>query len=106
VPTILLTATLPVLLEFELETSIAAQIARYIRASTTQIKTRYIVQRCKLGKLEEQALELCEQTKRHLGLQKGVVYSRSRDQCERLARELKCVYYHAGAADNEERLKA
>jgi hypothetical protein len=43
VPTILLTVTLPVLLEFELETSIAAQIARYIRASTTQIKTRYIV---------------------------------------------------------------
>ena len=106
VPTILLTATLPVLLEFELETSMAAQMARYIRASTTRIKTRYIVQRCKPGKLEEQALELCERTKRHLGLQKGVVYSRSRDQCERLARELKCAYYHAGAADNEERLKA
>jgi hypothetical protein len=34
------------------------------------------------------------------------VYSRSRDQCERLAGELKCAYYHARAADNEERLKA
>jgi superfamily II DNA helicase RecQ len=34
------------------------------------------------------------------------VYSRSRDQCERLARELKYAYYHAGAVDNEERLKA
>jgi superfamily II DNA helicase RecQ len=34
------------------------------------------------------------------------VYSRSRDQYERLARELKCAYYHARAADNEERLKA
>jgi hypothetical protein len=43
VPTILLTVTLLVLLEFELETSIAVQIARYIRASTIQIKTRYIV---------------------------------------------------------------
>jgi hypothetical protein len=51
------------------------QIVRYIRASTTQIKTRYIVQRYKLGKLEEQALELCGRTKKHLGLQKGVVYS-------------------------------
>jgi hypothetical protein len=79
VPTILLTVTLLVLLEFELETSIVAQIARYIRASTTQIKTRYIVQRCKPGKLEEQALKLCERTKKYLGLQKGVVYSRSRD---------------------------
>jgi len=43
VPTILLTVILPVLLEFELETSIAAQMARYIRVSTTRIKTRYIV---------------------------------------------------------------
>ena len=105
VPTILLTATLPALLEFELEMSMAAQMARYIRAVTTRIKTRYIVQTCKPGKLAEQALELCERTKRHLGLQKGVVYSRSRDQCELLARELKCAYYHAGAVDNEERLK-
>jgi superfamily II DNA helicase RecQ len=81
-------------------------MARYIRASTIRIKTRYIVQRCKPGKLEEQALELYERTKKHLGLQKGVVYSRSRDQYEQLVGELKCAYYHAGAADNEERLKA
>jgi superfamily II DNA helicase RecQ len=106
VPTIMLTATLPVLLEFELEESMAAQMARYIRAVTTRTKTRYIVEICKAGKLEEKTLELCGRMKKHLGLRKGVVYSRSRDQCERLARELKCAYYHAGAADNEERLAA
>jgi superfamily II DNA helicase RecQ len=106
VPTIMLTATLPVLLEFELEESMAAQMARYIRAVTTRTKTRYIVEVCKPGKLEEKTLELCRRMKKHLGFRKGVVYSRSRDQCERLARELKCAYYHAGAADNEERLKA
>lgn len=61
---------------------------------------------CKPGNVEEKALELCERSKRHLGLRKGVVYSRSRNQCERLARELKCAYYHAGAADNEEMLGA
>jgi hypothetical protein len=105
VPTIMLTATLPVLLEFELEESMAAQMARYIRAVTTRTKTRYIVEVCKPGKLEEKTLELCGRMKKHLGLRKGVVYSRNRDQCERLARELKCAYYHAGAADNEERLK-
>jgi superfamily II DNA helicase RecQ len=105
VPTIMLTATLPVLLEFELEESMAAQMARYIRAVTTRTKTRYIVEVCKPGKLEEKTLELCRRMKKHLGLRKGVVYSRSRDQCERLARGLKCAYYHAGAADNEERLK-
>jgi superfamily II DNA helicase RecQ len=81
-------------------------MTRYIRASTIRIKTRYIIQRYKPGKLEEQALELYERTKRHLGLQKGVVYSRSRDQYKQLARELKYAYYHAGAADNKERLKA
>jgi superfamily II DNA helicase RecQ len=95
-----------VLLEFELEDSIAAQIARYIRAVTTRTKTRYIVDMCKPGKLEEKVLELCRRIKKHLGLRKGVVYSRSRDQYERLARELRCAHYHAGATDNEERLKA
>jgi hypothetical protein len=45
-----------------------AQIARYIRVVTTRIKTRYIVQTYKPGKLEERALELCERTKRYLGL--------------------------------------
>ena len=105
VPTIMLTATLPVLLEFELEVSMAAQMARYIRAVTTRVKTRYIVERCKPGTLEEGAIQLCRRMKKHLGLRKGVVYSRSRTQCEGLAKELECAYYHAGAVDNEERLQ-
>ena len=56
VPTIMLTATLPVLLEFELEVSIATQIVRYIRVVTTRVKTRYIVERYKPGTLEEGAI--------------------------------------------------
>jgi len=36
---------------------------------------------------------------------KGVVYCRTREQCEGLARELDCAYYHAGAVDREERLE-
>jgi superfamily II DNA or RNA helicase len=106
VPVIMLTATLPVLLEFELEQSMAAQMARYIRADTTRTKTRYIINTCKPRKLEERVSELCKRAKKHLGLQKGVIYSRSRVQCERLAAELRCAYYHAGAVDNKERLKA
>ena len=105
VPTIMLTATLPVLLEFELEVSMAAQMARYIRAVTTRVQTRYIVERCKPGTLEENAIQLCKRMRKHLGLRKGVVYSRSRSQCESLAKELDCAYYHAGAVDNEERLQ-
>jgi superfamily II DNA helicase RecQ len=106
VPTIMLTATLPVLLEFELEASMAAQMAQYIRAVTTRVKTRYMVERCKPGTLEEGAIQLCRRMKKHLGLRKGVVYSRSRTQCEGLAKELECAYYHAGAVDNEERLQS
>jgi hypothetical protein len=88
VPTIMLTATLPVLLEFELEVSMAAQMARYTRAGTTRVKTRYMVERCKPGTLEEGAIQLCRRVKKHLGMRKGVVYSRSRTQCEDLAKEL------------------
>jgi superfamily II DNA helicase RecQ len=106
VPTIMLTAILPVLLEFELEASMAAQIAQYIQAVTTRVKTRYMVEQCKLSTLEEGAIQLCRQMKKHLRLQKGVVYSRSRDQCEGLAKELECTYYHARAVDNEERLQS
>jgi superfamily II DNA helicase RecQ len=81
-------------------------MARYIRAITTRTKTRYIIEVYKPGKLEEKTLELYRRMKKHLGLRKGMVYSRSRDQYERLARALECAYYHAGAVDNEERLKA
>jgi superfamily II DNA helicase RecQ len=102
----MLTATLPVLLEFELEASIAAQIAQYIRAVTTRVKTRYIVEQYKPGTLKEGAIQLYRRMKKHLGLRKGVVYSRSRTQCEGLAKELECAYYHAGAVDNEERLQS
>jgi hypothetical protein len=74
----MLIVILPVLLEFKLEQSMAAQIAQYIRAATTCTKIRYIVDICKPGKLEEQVSELCLRVKKYLGLQKGVIYSRSR----------------------------
>ncbi|GAB7357794.1 hypothetical protein MBLNU459_g0611t1, partial [Dothideomycetes sp. NU459] len=103
-PVILLTATLPCLLEFELEEAMAAQMARYIRAVTTRVRTRYIVETCGKGKLEETVINFCKRMIKHLGRQRGVVYSRSRDQCEGLAEDLGCAYYHAGAADKEEKL--
>jgi superfamily II DNA helicase RecQ len=102
----MLIAILLVLLEFELEASIAAQIAQYIRVVTTRVKTRYIVEQYKPGTLEEGAIQLYRQIKKHLGLRKGVVYSRSRTQYEGLAKELEYAYYHAGAVDNEERLQS
>lgn len=102
--TIMLTATLPPVLEWELEASMAAELARYIRASTIRVRTRYIVHECKAQEVEEQGIAICRRMQKHLGGRKGVVYSRSRAQCERLAKELGCAHYHAGAVDNEERL--
>jgi superfamily II DNA helicase RecQ len=104
-PTILLTATLPPVLEFELEASMAAEMAKYIRSRTTRARTRYIVQTCTAGTVEDEAVALCRRMQKHLGWKKGVVYNRSRVQCERVAQELGCAYYHAGAVDNEERLQ-
>jgi superfamily II DNA helicase RecQ len=102
----MLIATLLVLLEFELEASIAAQIVQYIRAVIIRVKTRYIVERYKPGTLKEGAIQLYRRIKKHLGLRKGVVYSRSRDQYEGLAKELEYTYYYAEAVDNEERLQS
>ncbi|TKA60633.1 hypothetical protein B0A49_13140 [Cryomyces minteri] len=103
---VLLTATLPPVLQFELERSMVVSTTRYIRACTIRKKTRYLVQECAAGKLVETAIGMCEGMKKHLGRRKGIVYSRSRDQCEQLAEAIGCAYYHAHAANNEEKLKA
>ncbi|KAM0714181.1 hypothetical protein Q7P37_010330 [Cladosporium fusiforme] len=46
------------LLEFELEASMVAQMARYVRAPTTRVKTTYIVDSCKRGGAEEGDMDL------------------------------------------------
>jgi len=55
----MLTVTLPVALEFELEEQIAAQMARYIRMVTTRPRTRYTVDMCARGKGAERTLDVC-----------------------------------------------
>jgi superfamily II DNA helicase RecQ len=51
----------------------------------------------------ETALETCRRQRLE---DKGVVYCRSKAQCEQIAKELGCSYYHAGTLDREERLTA
>lgn len=108
-PIVLLTATLPPRMQFELERCMAIEFCRYIRADTTRERTRYMVEECKPGKLERRAIEIChswveanrvEASRRS----KGVVYCRSRAECETLADELGCAYYHAEANGREERI--
>ena len=103
VPTVFLTATLPPTLVFDFEESFALQYARYIRASTVRVSTQYFVHECKRGSLLKTAAETCKRRAGHFRSgEKGVVYCRSRDETEQLAKDLGCGFVHAKAAANEE----
>ena len=106
-PMVMLTATLPPLREGELEASMLVRHATYIRASTARPNARYFVSWCQRDKLEETALFMCKRWAEKLqrSRQKGVVYCKSKVQCERLATELGCGHYHAGVVDRADRLQ-
>lgn len=99
---VLLTATLPLQIQFELERYIAIEFYRYIRADTIRLRTRYMVEECKPGKLERRVIEICYSWIEASPTSKGVVYYRSQTQCETLADELGCAYYHLEADGKEE----
>ena len=80
-------------------------MASYTRAVTVRVRAEYIVQECKAGALQEEAIELCGRLQKHLGSRKGVMYRRSRAQCEGVPQELRCAHYHVGGVDNEEWLE-
>ena len=103
-PMVLLTATLPPQMQFELERCMAIEFCRYIRADTIRLRTRYMVEECKPGKLERRVIEICHSWIEASPTSKGVVYYRSRTQCETLADELGCAYYHSEADGKEERV--
>lgn len=103
-PMVLLTATLPPQMQFELERCMAIEFCRYIRADTIRLRTRYMVEECKPGKLERRVIEICHSWIEASPTSKGVVYCRSRTQCETLADELGCAYYHSEADGKEERV--
>jgi superfamily II DNA helicase RecQ len=56
---------------------------------------------CRAGQLVETAVAIYR--RRDLRY-KGVVYCRSKAQCETIAEELVCSYYHAATPDRAERL--
>ena len=106
---ILLTATQPPLLEYELGAAMALRSPRYIRAPTLRPNIRYLVQRCQPGGLLKAAQGIATRWLAGLaGKQKAVIYGKYKDTCEKLAQQLKCNYYHAGldADDRSGVLKA
>jgi superfamily II DNA helicase RecQ len=106
-PIVMLTATLPPLREEELESSMLVRHATYIRASTVRPNARYFVSWCEREKLQDTALTVCRRWagKLRRSRQKGVVYCKSKSQCEQIAEELGCTHYHADVVDRAERLQ-
>lgn len=106
-PIVLLTATLPPVQEGELEASMLVRNATYIRASTARPNARYFVSWCQRKGLEDTALVVCKRWAEKLERtgQKGVVYCLSKVQCEWIAEEVGCAYYHADVEERGERLQ-
>ena len=102
-PVVLLTATLPPVLEQQLGKNMLIKNATYVRAGTVRPNIRYAVATCSGEKLVDTAVAMCR--RRDL-TQKGVVYCRSKAQCETIAEELGCSFYHAATPDRAERLDA
>ena len=103
---VLLTATLPPVLEEDLGESILVRCATYIRACTARPNIRYVVSWCERRRLQEMTVYMYRRQRRLLrGGKKGVVYCNSKAQCEAIAAELECAYYHADLVDRTNRLE-
>jgi superfamily II DNA helicase RecQ len=103
-PTVLLTATLPLLREAELEASMMARNATFIWASTVRPNARYFVSWCKREAVESIALAIGRRWVARLRRtgEKGVVYCRSKPQSERMAEALGCMHYYAEVEEEEQ----
>ena len=100
-PSIFLTATLPPMLQYEFEESMAIRQTRYIRASTVRPCQRYYVQSCRADHLASEAILLCRRWQLRLGPAKGIVYCSSRQSCQDLATAIACPAYHAQTDQRE-----
>jgi superfamily II DNA helicase RecQ len=105
-PTVLLTATLPPVLEVDLSESLLVPLAQYIRAVTVRKNTRYAIHWCPSGQdVATTAVSLIRRQTERLRGQRGVVYCRTRAVCEALAEDLGCLFYHAGHAEKTAQLE-
>jgi superfamily II DNA helicase RecQ len=106
--TIMLTATLPLYMETDLETTMRCEVSlTLIRACTARKTTRYIVKgEVEEGKLMKETIELCSrQLARLEHKSKMVVYCRYKAECEKLAEALGCNYFYSGSAENADVIK-
>ena len=105
-PMVLLTAALPPVLEEDLGESMLVWCATYIRGCTARENIRHMVSWCAENKSKRMAIAIyCRQQRLLRKGKKGVIYSNSKAQCEEMAAELECTYYHAEVIDRAERFR-
>ena len=108
VPLVMLTATAPLCMESDLESTMSSTVSTsWVRASTARQTTKYTVDDSIAdGRLMEEAIRRCKnltgQLKRR---ERMVAYCRSKADCEELAGGLNCGFFYAGNPNNPEALK-
>jgi hypothetical protein len=105
---IMLTITLPLHIETDLETTMRCELLlTLIRVCTARKTTRYIVKaEVEDRKLLEEAVEVCsKQLARLQHKSKMVVYYRYKAEYEELAEALGCNYFYSDSADNADVIK-
>ena len=108
VPLVMLTATMPLYMESDLESTMSSTVSTsWIRANTARTTTKYTVNESIAdGKLMEEAIRRCRNLTAQLKRRERMVaYCRSKADCEELAGQLSCGFFYAGNPDNPEALK-
>ncbi|KAL9565573.1 hypothetical protein ACKAV7_009755 [Fusarium commune] len=103
-PLVLLTATLPVVLEDWFRGEMLAKSAIMVRDRTVKLNCRYEVQQVKPGRdaVEDRTVKVIKQLDQDMtGRQKGVIYCRSKSQCKAIADEIGCGFHHSGMSEQD-----
>lgn len=103
-PLVMLTATLPIWMENDLETTMSTSMSTaWIRASTSRRTTSYVVRTdVSDGRLLDEAANVIRKRLARLRpKEKMVVFCREKKQCDALAKEIGCGVFYAGSPDND-----
>ncbi|KAI9763633.1 MAG: hypothetical protein M1840_000347 [Geoglossum simile] len=102
VPLTLLTATLPPVFEWDLRQAMLIHNATLLRFLTHRPTISYQVTEVKAGKTVTVAIKLCQDMSSKMSAtEKGIIYCRSRNKCQALAKLLSCPFYLSGGDDNQ-----
>lgn len=100
----MLTATLPVPLEDWFRREMLATSAMIVHRRTIKANCGYRVFSARPGKEVEFTVQAMRRIERDFqGSDKGVVYCRSRDQCEAAAEAAGCAAHHSGITEDKRR---